>query len=395
MNNDVEEIKSRLNIVDVLSEYIRLEKAGTNFKARCPFHNEKSPSFMVSEDKQIWHCFGCFPKGTLIKTPEGLTPIEKIKRNDAVISDKGDNRKVFLTMQRDYKGELISVRTRKIKQEVKMTADHEIFVIRTKNCKQKNRETRICQKRCIQRCPTKYFETYAIEKIPAKNLKINDYLLYPISQKLEDIKTINLSEYLNRRLTNLGPKIKKIKNKINVDQDFLKLVGYYIAEGSNHRAYIRFSLGDHEMEFAKEIQYLIKKIFGLEAALHIRKNGKTGIEITCCNSNIANIFENLCGKGAKNKHIPLGWECFSFKKQRLILEAIFKGDGHTSKGSKTTRFGERQITTISNLLAYQLKDIILRLDFQPGLDYTEEKVDKKNVKHRKAFTIRWREDIMA
>lgn len=64
--SDIDEIKSRLNIVDVISSRITLKKAGRNFKGLCPFHNEKSPSFMVSPDRQMWHCFGCGKGGSVI-----------------------------------------------------------------------------------------------------------------------------------------------------------------------------------------------------------------------------------------------------------------------------------------------------------------------------------------
>lgn len=63
----IEEIRNAANIVDIISEYVPLRKRGKNYIGLCPFHSEKTPSFTVSDDKQIFHCFGCHAGGNVFK----------------------------------------------------------------------------------------------------------------------------------------------------------------------------------------------------------------------------------------------------------------------------------------------------------------------------------------
>ena len=62
----LQELRDRNDITDVVSSYVTLKKAGRLYSGRCPFHNEKTPSFSVSSDKQFFHCFGCGAGGDVI-----------------------------------------------------------------------------------------------------------------------------------------------------------------------------------------------------------------------------------------------------------------------------------------------------------------------------------------
>jgi len=80
-NNSIETLKSTVDIIDVIGNYIELKKAGANYKANCPFHGEKTASFVVSPTKQIYHCFGCGVGGDAIKF---VMEIEKLNYPEAI-----------------------------------------------------------------------------------------------------------------------------------------------------------------------------------------------------------------------------------------------------------------------------------------------------------------------
>ncbi|MBM2841853.1 MAG: dnaG, partial [Bacteroidetes bacterium] len=80
-DSKIDEVRSASDIVDVISSCVRLKKRGKNFVGLCPFHQEKTPSFNVSPDKQMYYCFGCGNGGNVITF---VSQLEKVSFIEAV-----------------------------------------------------------------------------------------------------------------------------------------------------------------------------------------------------------------------------------------------------------------------------------------------------------------------
>lgn len=113
----LDEIRSRASIVDVISEYVNLNKKGSNYMGLCPFHSEKTPSFSVSESKQIFHCFGCHVGGdviTFIMKRENLSFIEAVKfladKYGIELGEEKINREELDKRERCYEANLLSAK---------------------------------------------------------------------------------------------------------------------------------------------------------------------------------------------------------------------------------------------------------------------------------------------
>ncbi len=151
----IEEVISQNDIVDVISEYVTLTKSGRNFMGLCPFHKEKSPSFCVSIDKQIFKCFGCLKSGNVIKFVREIENMDFLEALE-LLADKAH-------------------------------IDKSRYVINSQSSGHKNKNADLRESILnISKDVAKYYHNNLIENINEKNMQIINYL----NKRKIDIKTI-------------------------------------------------------------------------------------------------------------------------------------------------------------------------------------------------------------
>ncbi len=112
MFDAVDEIKGKLDIVDLVSQYVQLKKSGHNYKGLCPFHKEKTPSFMVSQDKQIAYCFGCHKGGDIFKFMMEMDRVEFPEALQTLAKRAGVQLQKLEQKDISYRQKLLAITTR-------------------------------------------------------------------------------------------------------------------------------------------------------------------------------------------------------------------------------------------------------------------------------------------
>ncbi len=177
------DIREKIDIVTFISEYLPLKKAGRNFKTNCPFHNEKTPSFVISPERQIWHCFGCGKGGdafTFLMEYENMEFPEALR---ALAKKAGVTLKETSFRQRQYseKENIFTLNSQALKF---------YHYILTKHPVGKNALSYLLDKRKLNKG---IIDTFQLGFAPSSGSALSNYLLKKKNYKNKDLLSAGLS----------------------------------------------------------------------------------------------------------------------------------------------------------------------------------------------------------
>ena len=330
----------------------------------------------ISKDIEIIPAHCLLPE-TLVHTNNSVKKIRDVQVGDFVLTHNNRWRKVKEVLVHNHKGKMIKITPWYFREGIETTPEHPFYGIRSYKC---NWIKGLCKKSCskLKECKNKRFERYLREWIPACELKKGDFLVYPRFNEKEDIKEIDLSNYIfdykdisngfiiPKDARNHSGKLNKI---IKIDERFCRLLGYFLSEGYliNDNG-VGFSFHSKEKDYIQEVIFTIRDYFGFEITKIDSRRENQG-DLIFSSKLLNSFFRNFYfgdNKKANSKYLPVEFTILPKKKIAEIFRGWWRGDtGYT----------------VSRQLANQMKIICLKLGIIPSISFDSIQKYEKRGKH--------------
>lgn len=296
---------------------------------------------IIWDKKQIGN--RCLPKGEPILTNRGYVNIEDVKTGDQVLTHKRRFRKVTNTYKRDFTGWVYNLKSYS-GEEIQVTEGHPLLITPF-------------ERRCGKYAPKKRVSPEFYWESPENLDQPPDKISLHNPTNLSGEYYLSIPKYTTEYHASIESFNKRIESITNTslnyyDTDLFRLFGYYIGDGSTHRYSVRFDFGPNEYDYVQDVVDIADKYGWSTHEISHRKN-LNRVEINSHNV-LPTIVKKLFGKYSHDKHIhPFLFQA-PMDLQKELITGCFRSDGLISDR-------ECCYVTVSKSLAYQIRDILLRL----------------------------------
>jgi (E)-4-hydroxy-3-methylbut-2-enyl-diphosphate synthase len=295
---------------------------------------------------------GCLPPGQMLVTAAGPTPIEAVEEGAEVLSHEGAWRRVQWATTHQWEGELIEIQPTGF-SPFRLTPNHPVWAFLRPSRRKGGRDKRPHIEALLAR-------GRAPAWVPAGHLGPGWVLAYPVLQDKEDRATLAAE--------GLG--------EIPIDEHFLTLAGYYLAEGTlsgkDHKPYQQFFYFHEAQELYVERLTAALASLGVQASVRYRRHTA---EVVTHSLALGTLLKGLFGHGAMAKALPAWMERLPHDKQRALVRALWEGDGYVGS---VAGYDRAAYCTSSPRLAWQAHQLLLRLGVAAFLHHRDQRERRRN-----------------
>jgi len=292
---------------------------------------------------------GCLLKGQEIVTPNGVKNVEDIKPGDLVLTHKGRFMPVTKIFERDYEGDLCTIRLSQKARSIQLTEEHPILVVKRQKANRWHSE-QFSDPEWIKPKDIKTGRRNSHKGIA----EWNSYACLPKLESYPQLDRLYVKQFLEKHdfIVNENEVIRPKKyNKYDsekkwdfntsllLDENFARFLGLYVAEGSlNHNSNSRitgqiiFSFNINEIEYSSFIEKVLLEKFNIKSNIYIRPE-KSIREVVACSVPLAYLLGELCGIGAKEKIVPSFIFNASEEVKKFFILGVLQGDGKQTTGT--------------------------------------------------------------